>query len=92
MTTQSDTTKPTAAKSALSMDVRPDGVAVLTYDVPGEAVNTLNPSFADDVARTLAEIAANPQIKAAILVSGKADTCTRWQTSPTGTFCQLPFG
>jgi 3-hydroxyacyl-CoA dehydrogenase / enoyl-CoA hydratase / 3-hydroxybutyryl-CoA epimerase len=61
-------------KSAISIQVRPDGVAVITYDVPGEAVNTLKPSFGGELERLIGEIEGNPQIKAAILVSGKPDT------------------
>ena len=36
--------QPALAK-ALSMLVRTDGVAVVTYDVPGEPVNTLKATF-----------------------------------------------
>jgi 3-hydroxyacyl-CoA dehydrogenase/enoyl-CoA hydratase/3-hydroxybutyryl-CoA epimerase len=59
---------------ALSISVRPDGVAVVTYDVPGEAVNTLKESFSEEFERVAAEITKSPEIKAAILVSGKRDT------------------
>lgn len=60
--------------SALTMDVRPDGVAVITYDVAGEPVNTLKASFADEFERIFAEVEARPDIKAAILISGKPDS------------------
>ncbi|XXX77204.1 fatty acid oxidation complex subunit alpha FadJ [Sorangium sp. So ce134] len=73
-TTESAVTPAAAAKSPVSLEVRPDGVAVVTYDVPGEAVNTLKPTFAGDLERIMGQIASNPLIKAAILVSGKADT------------------
>jgi 3-hydroxyacyl-CoA dehydrogenase/enoyl-CoA hydratase/3-hydroxybutyryl-CoA epimerase len=63
-----------AAASALSLKVRPDGVAVVTYDVPGEAVNTLKASFAEDFSRIFGEIDRDAAIKAAIIVSGKPDT------------------
>jgi 3-hydroxyacyl-CoA dehydrogenase / enoyl-CoA hydratase / 3-hydroxybutyryl-CoA epimerase len=75
MTTTIDPVTPApAAKSPVSLEVRPDGVGVVTYDVPGEAVNTLKPTFAGDLERIMGQIASNPLIKAAILVSGKADT------------------
>ncbi|MDC0680072.1 fatty acid oxidation complex subunit alpha FadJ [Sorangium atrum] len=75
MTTTSAAAAPApAAASPLSLEVRPDGVAVVTYDVPGEAVNTLKPTFTGDLERIAGQIASNPLIKAAILVSGKADT------------------
>jgi 3-hydroxyacyl-CoA dehydrogenase/enoyl-CoA hydratase/3-hydroxybutyryl-CoA epimerase len=62
-----------APASALSLRVRPDGVAVVTYDVPGEPVNTLKPTFAADLERIFDEVARDPAVKAAILVSGKPD-------------------
>ncbi|WP_437590131.1 fatty acid oxidation complex subunit alpha FadJ [Sorangium sp. So ce1000] len=73
-TTPAPTAPAPSARSPLSLEVRPDGVAVVTYDVPGEAVNTLKPTFAADLDRIAGQIASNPLIKAAILVSGKADT------------------
>jgi len=64
----------TAAPRVLSLAVRENGVAVVTYDVPGAAVNTIQGSFAAELEGVLAEIVENPKIKAAILVSGKKDT------------------
>jgi len=58
---------------ALSVAVRPDGVAVVTYDVPGEPVNTLRTSFAAELERVFAQIAADPAVLAAIVVSGKPE-------------------
>lgn len=63
-----------STQSALSLEVRPDGVAVLTYDIAGEAVNTLKASFAEEFERVFQEVNARPEIKAAILVSGKPDS------------------
>lgn len=62
-----------AAPAVLSVKVRPDGVAVITYDVAGEPVNTLKASFAAEFEKVFGEIANDPAIKAAILVSGKPD-------------------
>jgi 3-hydroxyacyl-CoA dehydrogenase/enoyl-CoA hydratase/3-hydroxybutyryl-CoA epimerase len=59
--------------SALTVSVRPDGVAVLTYDVAGAPVNTLRASFAAELERVFTAVAADPAVKAAILVSGKRD-------------------
>ncbi len=59
--------------SALSLGVRPDGVAIVTYDVPGEPVNTLKPSFAEEFGEVFARVERDAAIKAAVLVSGKRD-------------------
>jgi 3-hydroxyacyl-CoA dehydrogenase / enoyl-CoA hydratase / 3-hydroxybutyryl-CoA epimerase len=60
--------------SALSLRVRPDGVAVVTNDVPGEPVNTLQASFAADFEAVFDKITNDPAIQAAVLVSGKPDS------------------
>lgn len=77
MTTQSVTPDRAPAPSAasfLSVAVRPDGVAVVTYDVPGEALNTLKASFAAELERVFAELERDDRVLAAILVSGKPDS------------------
>lgn len=63
-----------APASPLSLEIRPDGVAVISYDVPGASVNTLRASLADDFGCALQEIVGDARIKAAILVSGKPDS------------------
>lgn len=77
MTTSPVTPAASSAKAApgkvLHLEVRPDGVAVITYDVPGESVNTVKPSFADELAAILSQIERDPAIKAAVLISGKPD-------------------
>ena len=49
-----DRTKAESAMSdeVLTILVREDGVAVLRYDVPGAAVNTLRASFAEEFERS----------------------------------------
>ena len=70
------TTSNGAAKPAriLSVDVRADGVAIVTYDIPGEPVNTLNAAFAEEFERVFGEALSDPKIKAAVIVSGKPDS------------------
>lgn len=58
---------------ALTITHRPDGVAVLTLDIPGESVNTLNSRFSADFAEAFAEIEANQDVKAVVFTSGKKD-------------------
>ena len=70
-----DSQPSSAAKgSALSVRVRDDGVAVVTYDVPGEPVNTLKASFSKEFDAMLVEIESNPRVNAAVLISGKPDS------------------
>ena len=63
-----------SSSGSLSLDVRGDGVAVLTFDVPGEAVNSLQATFAQEFEETFARIESDPAIKAVVLCSGKKDS------------------
>ncbi|RYE90527.1 MAG: hypothetical protein EOO75_10050, partial [Myxococcales bacterium] len=58
----------------ITLTVRPDGVAVLTYDVPGESVNTLRATTGAALEAALTEVERRADIKAAVLVSGKRDS------------------
>ncbi|MFW6087419.1 MAG: enoyl-CoA hydratase-related protein, partial [Myxococcota bacterium] len=58
---------------ALRIERRPDGVAVLLVDVPGEPVNTLKSTFADDFGRAFDELSRDGSVQAVVLASGKKD-------------------
>lgn len=59
------------SKSAFSLDVREDGIAILTMDVPGESMNTLKVEFGQQVTDVLNDIRANSTIKGVVVISGK---------------------
>lgn len=59
---------------ALRLEVGADGVAVITYDVIGEAVNTLKATFAAEFTAIFDRVASDEAIVAAILISGKPDS------------------
>lgn len=58
-------------KSAFSLDIREDGVGVVTIDVPGETMNTLKASFADEVAVLMERIETDKNLKGIVFISGK---------------------
>ena len=58
-------------KSALSIDERDDGVAILWMDVPGESMNTLKEDFAQEFAEAFAHLETNANVKAVVFASGK---------------------
>ena len=58
-------------KAVLSLATTSDGVAVITYDLPGEKVNTLRSDTMPEFARLCDEIENTPAIVAAVLISGK---------------------
>ena len=63
-----------APPSTLRLEVDPKGVAVITYDVPGEAVNMLRADFVDQFLKVIDQIEQDPNIRAAVLRSGKPDS------------------
>ena len=59
-------------QSAFSTDIE-SGVAVVTFDLPGEAVNTLSRAVAEDLVRVFDELERDSAVRGAVLVSGKPD-------------------
>ncbi|HEU5359002.1 MAG TPA: fatty acid oxidation complex subunit alpha FadJ [Gemmatimonadales bacterium] len=55
-----------------SVDTR-DGVAVLTLDVPGQPVNTLNADVQREIDELLPRLAADAAVRSVVLISGKPD-------------------
>ncbi|KAJ9594592.1 hypothetical protein L9F63_027423, partial [Diploptera punctata] len=48
-----------------------DNVCVITFDTPGAKVNTLDESVMNEVERVIKRIEADPNVQAAVLISGK---------------------
>ena len=57
--------------SAFSYEINKDGIAILTFDLPNEKVNKLTMQVMDELDRLLGELAANNEIKALVIRSGK---------------------
>jgi 3-hydroxyacyl-CoA dehydrogenase/enoyl-CoA hydratase/3-hydroxybutyryl-CoA epimerase len=51
-----------------------DGVAVLTFDLPGESVNTLSPETGGEFDRLMERAQQDPAVKAVVFISGKKDS------------------
>lgn len=51
-----------------------DGIGIITMDVPGERMNTLRASFAEEIRALLVEVKADAEIKGLVLRSGKPDS------------------
>ncbi len=64
----------TPALGPFSIAVKPNAVAVVSFDVPSEAVNTIGADFVEQLARVLDEVESNPDIRAAVLISAKPDS------------------
>jgi 3-hydroxyacyl-CoA dehydrogenase/enoyl-CoA hydratase/3-hydroxybutyryl-CoA epimerase len=60
------------AKQGFTWQVE-DGVAILTFDLPGEAVNTLSPETGTAFDALLGRAEKDPAVKAVVFISGKKD-------------------
>lgn len=60
-----------ANESAFTLTKEEGGVAVLTMDVPGEAMNTLKAEFGDQISEILDQIEKDKDIKGVVVASGK---------------------
>ncbi|MHB2093391.1 fatty acid oxidation complex subunit alpha FadJ [Pantoea dispersa] len=61
------------SESAFHLQMRPDHVAVITIDVPGEKMNTLKAEFVPQIRAVLAEARSDAQLAGLVLISGKRD-------------------
>jgi len=52
-------------------DVDADGVALITWDMPGRSMNVLTPEVIEELNALVERIAAEPAIKGAVVTSGK---------------------
>ncbi len=58
--------------SSFSYEIHNDGIAILTFDLPGEKVNKLTTQVMDELDQVLGELHAKTDIKAMVVQSGKA--------------------
>ena len=55
-----------------TIDVDADGIALVTFDVPGRSMNTLTAKVIAEFSEVTARIKTDPAIKGAVITSGKA--------------------
>ncbi len=60
--------------STYSLEIRPDGIAIVTLDVPGEAVNVLGRAVREDFAALFELLTNDKSVRGAVLRSGKPDS------------------
>ncbi|WP_434639472.1 fatty acid oxidation complex subunit alpha FadJ [Klebsiella sp. I138] len=59
--------------SAFTLDIRPDNVAVITIDTPGEKMNTLKAEFGHQVRAIVRQIRDNKSLRGVVMISAKPD-------------------
>ncbi|WP_394833841.1 fatty acid oxidation complex subunit alpha FadJ [Pendulispora rubella] len=62
-----------SSASIVGIEVRPDGIAVITLDAPGESVNTLTERFGTELKAAFDLVTQDANVTAAVLTSGKKD-------------------
>ena len=67
------------------IDVDADGIALVTFDVPGRSMNTLTSKVMEELPQVIERIATDAAIKGAVFTSGKHLTQAgfAWQTVAT---------
>ena len=61
-----------SGSAALAIEVR-DGVAVVTFDLPGEPINKFNAAVKDEFTALIERLDGDQAVRAAVLISGKPD-------------------
>ncbi len=61
-------------KKSFSVERDPSGVAIVTFDIPGEPVNTLSTDIGNEFDALVSQLSADSAVKALVLVSGKPDS------------------
>jgi 3-hydroxyacyl-CoA dehydrogenase/enoyl-CoA hydratase/3-hydroxybutyryl-CoA epimerase len=59
--------------AALTTTMREGGVAVVTFDLPGESVNKLSRGVVDEFRALMDRVDSDPSIRAVVLISGKPE-------------------
>lgn len=60
-------------KKSFEVERNAEGVAIVTFDIPGEPVNTLSEETGNEFAALLEELSNDGAVKAVVLISGKKD-------------------
>ena len=60
--------------SSFRTELRADGVAIVTFDAAGAAVNTLSPAVIDEFEAEVSPLLDDSRVRAAVLASAKPDT------------------
>ena len=61
----------THSATTLTLEVGPDGIAIVTIDVPERPMNVLTPELQADLTAAVDRIATSPEVRGAIITSGK---------------------
>ena len=63
------------ANENFKVDVDADGIATITWDMPGKSMNVIDLSVIEELGKIVEKIAADAAIKGAVITSGKDTFC-----------------
>jgi 3-hydroxyacyl-CoA dehydrogenase/enoyl-CoA hydratase/3-hydroxybutyryl-CoA epimerase len=66
---------PKAAYSKFKLDVDGDGIALVTWDAPGQTMNLIDMTMIAELSAIVEKVAADAKIKGAVITSGKDTFC-----------------
>jgi 3-hydroxyacyl-CoA dehydrogenase / enoyl-CoA hydratase / 3-hydroxybutyryl-CoA epimerase len=58
-----------------TLDVDADGIALVTWDMPGKSMNVIDANVGEELAAIVEKVATDPAIKGAVITSGKDSFC-----------------
>ena len=63
------------AETPIRTDVDSDGVATITWDMPGRSMNLIDMAMIDEFSGLVEQVAGDEKIKGAVVTSGKDSFC-----------------
>src|SRR5258708_37307672 len=63
------------ANDNFKLDVDADGIALITWDMPGRSMNVIDLSGIEELSKIVEKIASDTAIKGAVITSGKDTFC-----------------
>ena len=61
--------------SNFTLDIDADGIALVTWDMPGKSMNLIDPGMIEELSGIVEKVAGDEKIKGAVITSGKDTFC-----------------
>src|SRR5579885_2384201 len=68
-------TEGAVAMKNFNLDVDGDGIALITWDMPGRSMNVIDAGVTEELSQIVDKVAADAAIKGAVVTSGKEAFC-----------------
>src|SRR5690606_15049489 len=68
-------TEPAMTNTNFSLDIDSDGIALITWDMPGRSMNLIDLAMIEELGAIVEKLAADEKVKGAVITSGKDSFC-----------------